>query len=138
MTSSNLSFVATVALFCVAFASPMTSPEPVADPLAGPYLAVVSAGAGPRRMRMLGKKDSICPSDYPHGFSIKCEPNGPASNARFYVNGRFAKVEYRAPYFIKGDFRGRVMPWMHYPKRGIIRCKLSNRMQVSAYVMFRC
>lgn len=139
MTSFTFLYAVALTLF-VASASPMmASPEPEIDPMGGPGLYLVPAGTSMSPMKALRTFNKICPADYPSGFSILCHAGGPSDHARFFVNGKLFKTEYREPFYIAGDYNGRVRPWKDYPKNfAIIRCKLSRRTNVFAKIKFAC
>lgn len=103
-----------------------------------PALYVVSAGQDSMRGPLLTDGSTICPGDYPTGFSILCDAPSSAESARFFVDGDFIKSEYRMPFYIAGDYKMRIPPWTSYPDTGLLKCKLRDGATVSAQVSFNC
>lgn len=118
-------------------AAPAVSPEPQMDPLFSPSLFVVSAGDGARGPQ-LQDGSNICPGDYPAGFSILCVTAGSVRKVTFFVGGQFVKTEYSEPYYIAGDYKGRVGAWTTFPSSGVVMCSPSDGSSVSASVSFTC
>eukprot|EP00177_Eucheuma_denticulatum_P003837 GFKZ01006932.1.p1 GENE.GFKZ01006932.1~~GFKZ01006932.1.p1 ORF type:complete len:138 (-),score=4.73 GFKZ01006932.1:269-682(-) len=114
----------------------LSSPEPQVDPLVGPTLYVVYARTGIRAME-LSDGSTVCPKNFPAGFTIMCVAPS-ASSASFFVDGIFVRTEYKIPYFIAGDYKGRINPWVDYPDTGTIMCRLRDGSSVSATVSFTC
>lgn len=112
----SLAFLSALVLLTAANATVVmpeasASPEPMMDdPMQGMALYVVAAGpiSGSNGVA-LGASASVCPADYPAGFSIECKSSYPA--ATFYINGDGVRKEMTKPFYIAGDANGFVRPW---------------------------
>ena len=143
MTRTALRFVCAslFAAACVAtvvMPEASASPEPeVADPMSGMQLYVVSAGAVTGDVKMLGASASVCPSDYPAGFSIECKSSFAA--ATFYVDGQGVRKEMTKPFYIAGDGDGFVRAWTRPAgkKSVTVACKFGGE-RVRSKISFVC
>lgn len=118
----------------IVIASALESPEP--EPVdEGLYL--YTAGFDPRYVAILSNGMNICTEDYPTGINIRCV--GDSRLARFIVNGVRVRTEYKAPFYLTGDVRGRIRAWDQPPEEAIIECKLVDpKRDFKASVTFRC
>jgi len=100
---------------------------------------VVSAGRDRRRGAVLRDGSRICPADFRYGFSILCDPVSFASRATFFVDGERVRTERVVPFYIAGDFEGRVSKFRRYPEGEFtVRCELSDSTTVSARISVGC
>lgn len=111
------------------------SPDPV---LPGTSMVIMEAGAfgkiGPELVDGL----VFCPDTFSdRGFSIMCIADG-ATAATFSVNGAFERAEKFAPFFIAGDFRGRVFPYVDAPIEATIECSPLGGDSLTVSVKFMC
>lgn len=109
----------------------LSSPEPgPTDPApmrpSYPIFFLTTAGVAPHREQRLGAFSStkICPSDYPQGFSIRCHVRN-AKRVTFRLNGKNVEKEYKAPYYLAGDFKGRVKPFDYLNMAGKNKARIS-------------
>lgn len=116
------------------------SPEPVDDPMMERALYVTPAmgGTGPRTM--LGATATICPTDYPMGYTIECKT--PSDRARFVLNGGWVRTEVARPYYIGGNTaEGKVAAWEPPASVGsgpaTVACK-SGGIRIRSEVTFGC
>lgn len=129
---------------CKTSASVMSTPEPAADPLfSASQLVVASAGRDRMRARIpervLSNGSRICPGDYARGFSIRCDAASAVRKARFYVDGKHARTEYHAPYYLAGNFKVFVKPWKKHGQGMVeIRCRLGRKEELVARVWIGC
>lgn len=90
-----------------------------------PVLQIYTAGQVGAPTALLVSNGSICPSDYPNGFTVACSNVHPSTSAvLFFVNGALVRKEGLAPYTIAGDdLKTSVFyAWKSYPSYGTIRC----------------
>lgn len=115
------------------------TPEPV--PFEGLYL--FTAGFASKLIFPLRDGMVICTDNYPTGVNVLCA--GESKIARFYLNGTEFRTEYKEPFFLAGDIRGkngnpaRVRPWKNPPTYANIKCKLNSpKKEFVARVWFLC
>lgn len=109
------------------------SPEPVT--LDGLFLT--TAGVGSRVLYELRDGMTICTDDFATGVNVLCA--GDSRAARFYLNGVKRRTEYKAPFYIGGDVRGRVRAWANPPTSALIECRMKNpKRAFKASVTFQC
>lgn len=119
-----------------------SSPEPEMDPFGAPTLYVVSAGQDMIRKRIgsisLYNGAHVCPSNYPAGFSIRCDATSGSGRANFFVNGSLRKIEMRPPFYISGNYGNVVKAWSGYPSQASLRCKMDSGSETAVRVSFAC
>lgn len=102
---------------------------------------LVSTGPDSKRIRQLSTSsiETVCPSDYPSGFSIECV-TGTQKSISIRLNGKWLRSEKHAPYFVAGDVRGNPRPWKDYPKHARISCRAKriHTKLVSVTMNFEC
>lgn len=103
-----------------------------------PYLAVVSASPRDKFVRILGHTATICPTDYPDGFSIMCEPGFWAQFGKFTVNWEYLRTERKLPFFIAGNYGGHIMPWRTYSDQSDVRCTMDDGVVAESSLTFKC
>eukprot|EP00168_Porphyra_purpurea_P009207 TRINITY_DN2221_c0_g1_i6.p1 TRINITY_DN2221_c0_g1~~TRINITY_DN2221_c0_g1_i6.p1 ORF type:complete len:751 (+),score=234.18 TRINITY_DN2221_c0_g1_i6:1013-3265(+) len=85
----------------------------------GPFaLHVVDAVTGEDVKGPLMASETLRRTDLPAMFSIRADRRAgtpTAGGVRFVVNGAAERVEMLKPYFIAGDFQGKVLPWTKSP-----------------------
>lgn len=125
------------------------TPEPQMDPFvpapAPRYVRLLVAPAGVAGNRM-GKPmtlsssatNFVCADKYPTGFSVRCAVRPKPSSVLFMVDGKFARVERVVPYFLAGDWRGNVRPWIPKSKMVTVECRPRGRNPVSAKIAIKC
>lgn len=101
------SLIVLAAVVAVALSAPMSSvncTRPAKEPATSNlYLEIIrmDGSAGP----VLGEKSTICPDDYPAGFSILCKGFKDGTKyATFYKNGAKLRREASAPFAVSGNF----------------------------------
>ena len=133
-------FLILSAAFAVTVVMPeaSASPEPdMPDPLPG-TMALYIVPAGPISSGMLlGATATVCPADYPSGYSIECRSSNPT--ATFYVNGDGVRKEMKKPFYIAGDAKGMVRPWkVHGGEKAVwVACKYSGE-RVRSRITLAC
>lgn len=121
----------------------LSLPEPECHPILEPQLLVVSAGREWIRSRIsevtLRNGYRICPSDYPRGFSIRCEPASTVRKVKFFVNGVYVKTEITEPYYIAGNYAsGMVKAWKTHFRNVIVICQYGRNTQISRRINILC
>lgn len=121
----------------------LVSPELECDPMVEPQLLVVSAGREWARSQIsevaLQDGSNICPSDYPRGFSIRCEPASTVRKLKFFVNGVHVKTEITEPYYIAGNYAsGMVKAWKTHLRSVNVTCQYGRNTRISKRINIRC
>lgn len=140
-TSFQRSLVAfTLLLCCLTFTShtsAMGIPEPSSEPIPDPMppttklqLFLSEAGKLPLSENPITpfKQHPICPTDYPSGFTVRCEVSN-AEKVLWRVRGQLFKTEYHAPYYLNGNWRDRVTAFS-----GIDALKKGQRVRIACLV----
>lgn len=130
-------------LYCVAFAAPgiskdceRLSSEPPASTL---YLEIIrldgSAGT------VLGENSTICPDEYPTGFSILCKGFQDGTRyATFFKNGAKLRRENHPPYAIAGNFGTRYVSFRGFSAGDsfTIKCVTDSNEETKTLAHFAC
>lgn len=117
----TLVFLALIPVLVMSNADLISSPEPLPDPLSS-GLFLVTAGRNPLIVAQIQEGMTVCPSDFPKGFSIMCRGGG--RSASFFENGVLVRREYKAPFYIAGDQLGKVSKWNPLYGMITIRCRI--------------
>lgn len=122
----------------------MASPEPsTSDPMMPtrptiPVLYLSSAGKLPLTESRLASFSEVrvCADDFPTGWTVRCDVVSKPSVV-FRVMGQIYKKEYRAPYYLSGNWRDRVgdfsvegAEFLAKSKRLRISCRVRTRKAV--------
>lgn len=107
-------------------------------PFSFAQLQLYRAGVITSAVKQLPKVSTICPSDFPNGFTIRCLAHDGDKTAKFFVNSIFVRAENVVPFFLSGDENGNAAPWKFRPaKIANVECHLPSGMYTSK-VTFTC
>lgn len=108
-------FTASLVLFLVSLRASAQPTEEVRPTIPTLYLTTAGPVATVTETMMTSFTNvTICPADYPAGFSVRCETTtGPDfPTVRFIVSGGTYKKEFKAPYYLAGNTRnGTIVPF---------------------------
>lgn len=134
----TLLFVATIVAVVAQEPSIAPPADPVPDSVTIPKLYLSTAGLAPYNESAIipFTQLNICPTNFPNGFSIRCDVAFPTAFRRktvfWRVNGQLSKKEYHSPYYLAGDWRNGVGSFkgLESASRVRVTCRVLTRKPV--------
>ena len=102
-------------------------------------LYLVPAGPDTSQGKIITSNDNVvCDEEFPNGLTIRCDGNGSATKATFFVNNRRTHMEHVVPFFIGGNAKGVAWEWDHPIGTAHVVCNLDNGEKWSEKITFAC
>lgn len=100
-------------------------------------LQLYKAGPLAEPVQELSGNVTICPADYPTGFSIGCTGVESDTQAAFFIDGKWRRKDTVAPFLLLGSIPNKVKPWMSYGRSAEVLCRLPSG-TFTANIVFLC